>query len=92
MECNLKDKASLANVKVMDSDEIGMRKFLNKADSIAQKEVKANKEILKAKDERIENQTRQYLKLEPKKEFILATREKILNGIKREDDGLVLGG
>ena len=92
MECNLKDKASLANVKVMDSDEIGMRKFLNKVDSIAQKEVKANKEILKAKDERIENQTRQYLKLEPKKEFILATREKILNGIKREDDGLVLGG
>lgn len=92
IEYHLKDNASLMNVKVKDSDEIGLRKFLNTADKIAAMELEANKNILKAKDERIQNQTKQYLRLEPKKEFILANKEKLLNPRNREDEGLVYGG
>lgn len=92
MECHLKDHASLSNVKVKDSDEIGLRKFLNKADKIAERELEANKNIVKAKDERIQSQTRQVLKLEPKKKFILDNRDKILSRKNIEDEGLVYGG
>ncbi|MBO5477974.1 MAG: hypothetical protein J6A15_09540 [Clostridia bacterium] len=92
IEYHLKDNASLFNVKVKQSDEIGLRKFLSSADKIAEKELEANRNILKAKDERIQSQTKQYLKLEPKKDYILSYRENMLNKKNIENEGLVYGG
>ena len=92
VELHLKDNSSLANVKVKDSDEIGLRKFLNKADKIAEAQLKANKNIVQAKDERIKNQTMQAMRLRPKKVFIESTRENILNRKNIENEGLICGG
>ena len=75
-----------------DSDEIGLRKFLNKADKIAEAQLKANKNIVQAKDERIKNQTMQAMRLRPKKVFIESTRENILNRKNIEKEGLIYGG
>lgn len=90
MEAHLKDVSSLSNVKVKEADNIGLRKFLNRADAISKQELEINASLVKSCDEKIKSESSRLEKLIPKKEIIINLKNKKKDV--KETDGPVLGG